>query len=83
MNVQPRAKQGRLGEGSKPHSGTARRPLGAVCCAPGVNRRLGRLPDCLAGMGVGVALPPGAGSWGRPWESGFFSGLVGFPRRQE
>lgn len=28
-------------------------PAGAVCGVPGVNRRPGRLPDCLAGMGVG------------------------------
>lgn len=26
---------------------------------------------------------PGAGSWGRPWEAGFFSGLVGFPQEAE
>lgn len=81
MNLQPRAKQPseERGEKAAPARGPARRGLSAAL--PGVSHRPGSLPNCLAGMGEGVALlMSGTGSWGRPWESGFFSGLVGSPQ---
>lgn len=52
---------------------------GAPPAAPG--RQSAQLPGREGGRGM--ALPPGAGSWGRPWESGCFSGLDGFPRAAE
>lgn len=63
---------------SQPRSGKAARrtlPASRRGCLP--------RPGCesqtwqragLSGREGGVALPPGAGSWGRPWESGIFSG---------